>query len=285
MSGLQDVAAIIGIAEASFRSISSLYDFLKSLKDIPKEVSFLEQETRVLQKCLAGLDILKTADEQTRATVKHIGLPQAVENCALACSDLQKSLGKWAGSPTLNLRSKIQYRWHRKAIESVRTAIEAAKQTAILSIQITQLSIQLRHQMSDEGILSGAVLEPLPDSHQAAQDSLTPARTPATMNSSARRHDPTANPPVERTQQAAPVERTQQAAPVERNQALQYKVWQKMEGVTAGRGSEDNRIGMSEELARFLAEKAASMGLQDLGAVKLDEEVKRTDVGMHGHRC
>jgi hypothetical protein len=139
MSGLQEVSALIGVAEVAFRSISSLYGFVKDLKNVPVEFEGLQQETAILQQCLSELRLLDGADEETRQTLKRIGLPQAVTHCGSACARLEKDLCKWTSYPTTSLRFKIHFKWKKKEIEGTITKIGLAKQTAILTVVITQL--------------------------------------------------------------------------------------------------------------------------------------------------
>ncbi|KAH8676433.1 hypothetical protein BGZ60DRAFT_562108 [Tricladium varicosporioides] len=144
MAGLQEVAAIIGVAEVAFRSISSLYDFFRNLKHVPKEIEAISRETRALQQCLSDLGFLLHADKETHAAVRRTGLPQAITNCGEACTKLRGLLYKWTATSKYNLLARIQFQWDRRLIDNVISEIGNAKQTAILSVVITQMSTQLR---------------------------------------------------------------------------------------------------------------------------------------------
>lgn len=139
MSGLQEIAAIIGVAEVSFRSICSLYEFFKDLKNVPKEIEAIRGETFALQQCLSELRYLQDVDEKIHAAVRRTGLSQAVTNCGEACAKLYELLYKWAATSKYNLLDRIQFRWDRKVINNVITQISNVKQTAILSVVVTQM--------------------------------------------------------------------------------------------------------------------------------------------------
>ena len=139
MSGFQEIAAIIGIAELSFRSISSLYDFVSGLKYVPKELERIQSETSILVQSLSALEFLSSADSDTHAIVERVGLPRAVANCGDACQTLHNALAKWNKPGQRSVASKVQYRLHRKTIDAVLAQISFAKQTTILCVVITQL--------------------------------------------------------------------------------------------------------------------------------------------------
>ena len=139
MSGLQEIAAIVGIAELSIRSISSLYEFVSSLKHVPKELRRLQSEISTLVQSFSALDYLDSADSETKAIVQRVGLPAAIASCGGACQALQQDLLKWTKAGQQSLTSRIQVRLHKKAIESLLAHIDFAKQTTILCVVITQL--------------------------------------------------------------------------------------------------------------------------------------------------
>ena len=139
MSGLQEIAAVIGIADAAFRSICSLYDYARDLKNAPKEIKTILNETSTLRLCLEELRILNSADEEVQATVRRIGLRRAVVDCGDACAEIHIYLEKWVGAKTETLKARIHYRRHKKAIESAIDEIVIAKQTTILALLIVQL--------------------------------------------------------------------------------------------------------------------------------------------------
>ena len=143
MSGLQELAAIIGITEAAFRSISSLYSFVKDLQNAPREIQTLRDETSSLnQSLLTLLKAVSRADIDVQTIAGDIGLPNAIHRCGKACVQLQSQLHAWTQSGPDALLARLQFRRHKKDIQSVVTEINAAKQTAILTVVITQLYVQ-----------------------------------------------------------------------------------------------------------------------------------------------
>ena len=142
MSGLQEVAAIVGIAEVSFRSILSLYEFVRELKHVPKEIERLRSEMSILTRSLSALSSFLVADSDAQSICQKIGLQEAIARCSEACRSLQEDLERWILPGGRTLRTKIQFRLHRKAIDAVLAQISFAKQTTILSVVVTQLSVQ-----------------------------------------------------------------------------------------------------------------------------------------------
>lgn len=140
MSGLQELAAIIGIAETAFRSISSLYCFLKDLEHAPKEIESLLSEAYALNGTLSALlEALASADICTRSVALRIGLPRAIERCGQACKQLETRLSRWIQVKDYSWVARVQIRRHKKEIESVVADINVAKQTTILTVVVTQL--------------------------------------------------------------------------------------------------------------------------------------------------
>lgn len=142
MSGLQEIAAIIGITEAAFRSISSLYNFVKDLQNAPREIQILREETACLNQSLFTLlKAYSSADIDIQAIASDIGLPNAIHRCGKACAELQRKLHVWTQSVLDTWLAKLQFRRHKKDIRSVVAEIDAAKQTTILTVVITQLYV------------------------------------------------------------------------------------------------------------------------------------------------
>lgn len=78
MSGLQELAAIVGITEATFRSISFLYNFLKGLQHAPREIETLRDEAASLNQTLYTLlKAVAVADIDILTRARDIGLPKA----------------------------------------------------------------------------------------------------------------------------------------------------------------------------------------------------------------
>jgi len=87
-------------------------------------------------------------DVQTLAC--DIGLPNAVNRCGKACAHLRTSLDHWTRSDPHSWVGKFQFRRHKKEIQSVAAEISIARQTTILTVVVTQLSIQLKRPVSEE---------------------------------------------------------------------------------------------------------------------------------------
>jgi hypothetical protein len=139
MSGFETIAAIIGVADVSFRCISSLYNAISDLQDVPKEIESLKNETAALQECLSQLAFLEKADDETRAIIQKFGLPTAVTNCGQACGQLLNHISNWISSPKQSISAKIRFLTNKKKIRSVLDDINTAKQTTILTVVVTSL--------------------------------------------------------------------------------------------------------------------------------------------------
>lgn len=139
MSGLQEIAAILGIAESTFRSISKLYAFLAELKHVPFEIERLREETETLKRTLLSLSFLQFADEDTRRLVQRIGLPATVGRCNVSCDKLYQYFHGPVSTDRFSWRFRFQFLRHKKAVEGVLAEIYVAKQTTILTIVVTQL--------------------------------------------------------------------------------------------------------------------------------------------------
>jgi hypothetical protein len=141
MAGLQEAAAVVGILELSFRSICTLYDFLKELKEVPQQIERLLSEVTALKNILAALEYLQRADLRTQAIIARFDTPAALGNCAHSCAILQSDIRKWTRSGHHSLRAKVQVRWHKKSIEARVSHIAETKQTTLLSIAALQLYV------------------------------------------------------------------------------------------------------------------------------------------------
>lgn len=139
MSGLQEVAAIIGIAELSLRSISALYDLVGELKTVPQEIARIQNESSTLTQSLLALEHIIADNGEAKAIVQRIGLPTAIRNCGEACERLRDDIVRWTSSGGHSVRSKLQFRLHKKTIHNTLAQISFAKQTTILCVTITQL--------------------------------------------------------------------------------------------------------------------------------------------------
>jgi hypothetical protein len=139
MSGLETVAAVIGISDAALRAISLFYETIDDLKKAPRDIQVLKSEIGGLQECLLQLKRLSTQDEKALSTIKNFGLRDIVDNCAGACETLRTAIQKWSGPGVNDLWSRFQFVLNKKDIEKARDITSNAKQTTILAVVITQL--------------------------------------------------------------------------------------------------------------------------------------------------
>lgn len=139
MAGLQELAAVIGIAEVAFRAISSLYDFVKDLQDVPLEIERIKAETSTLDQTLRYLSSLDATHIELCEISERTGLARAVNRCGAACDRLLRDLYRWTTNSRRNTISKIQFRLHRRAFQQVISEIDAAKQTTILALGVAQM--------------------------------------------------------------------------------------------------------------------------------------------------
>ena len=140
MAALQEVGAVFGLAELAFRSISSLYEFLSSLKNCPKEVEKIRKEIETLFSSLIALKALITASPETLGTVlSRSGLEDAINDCGEACVKTHEALADWTKAGSEAIASRLRIRWHRESILGLISDISRTKQTTILAISVAQL--------------------------------------------------------------------------------------------------------------------------------------------------
>lgn len=139
MAGLQELAAVVGIAEVGCRSISMLYAFLKDLREVPREVENIRIETSTLDQILSTLSRLASTNNDVLSFMDRVGLVQAVNRCGVACDRLRGCLPDPGQYESRRWLSRIQFRMHKKTLDATAAEISVAKQTAILSIVVTQL--------------------------------------------------------------------------------------------------------------------------------------------------
>jgi hypothetical protein len=139
MSGFETIAALIGVADVSVRSISALYNAIQDIRSAPKEIESLAAELHVLQQCLFQLRFLEKADSNTRAATRDFGLPTAIRLCGEACAALHRHLPEPKSNRSLTLHSRIRFYFSKTEIRNVLENINSAKQTTILTVVTTQL--------------------------------------------------------------------------------------------------------------------------------------------------
>jgi hypothetical protein len=139
MAGFESIAAILGVADVTFRSISSIYNLVQDQKQAPKEIEALRKEIRILQGSLVRLESLDGADATIRATVKSIGLPEAITACGQSCEALERHLPKLILSRRVDFWARTRFVFHKREIQSVLNDINTAKITTILTLEVINL--------------------------------------------------------------------------------------------------------------------------------------------------
>lgn len=140
MTGLESVAAALGIVDVGLRSVSLLYDSIKELRSAPKVIAGLKKEIEALGKCLTGLEeLLKPADDSINALVQRFGLPEAVKSCADACNILHEYISKRATTQDLSIRARLHFLVRRKDIMEAVGDISTAKGTTTLTVAMATL--------------------------------------------------------------------------------------------------------------------------------------------------
>lgn len=108
MSGLESVAAIIGITDAAFRRISLLYKTFEDWKTVPREVQNLKRELSGLHHRLPQLRELNTTDEKTLSAIKGFELQEVLEWCTEACEPLRVVTQTSPASTSQDWRVRLQ---------------------------------------------------------------------------------------------------------------------------------------------------------------------------------
>lgn len=139
MTGIQEVAAILGMAEVGLRSISCLYNLVKGLQNVPVEIETIRVEILTLDRTLSMLASLTRTNDDLLQCADRVGLPDAVNRCGRACDRLRMELDSCAHYGKHSMFTRLQFRVHRKSIECVLADINIAKQTTTLTVVVTQL--------------------------------------------------------------------------------------------------------------------------------------------------
>jgi hypothetical protein len=137
MSGFGEIAAATGVADVAIRSIISLYDYVQDLKDVPKEVDRIKNESLTVMQCLQSLQRLLSTNPKASSEMEKIGVDIVVNQCGEACGKLENDLHKWTKSGKEALWSRVQVRRHKAKIERVTAQISVCKSTLTLAIGIT----------------------------------------------------------------------------------------------------------------------------------------------------
>ncbi|KAK4893349.1 hypothetical protein LTR27_008245 [Elasticomyces elasticus] len=111
MSGVGEIASVIGLTDVGVKGIHGLHNLIRDLRNVPDELRQLHGETASLQAKLAQLDFLKGEDDNVSAEVAAVGIDAAIEACGMACENFRKQIQGWVRSepPTLRERSLISF--------------------------------------------------------------------------------------------------------------------------------------------------------------------------------
>jgi hypothetical protein len=139
MSGLETAAAVIGVTDVAIKGIVGLYEFIDGLRDAPKRVQTIQQQTLALTQSLEGLKFLDDASEEVKNEVKSIGLPTSVNECGAACDALRQDLEKWTKSGADKWWSRLDVLRHRKKIDYYLAKISTAKGTITVAVGVANL--------------------------------------------------------------------------------------------------------------------------------------------------
>lgn len=136
MSGFQEVAAAIGVAEVALRSILKVYEFLCDLHDAPATIVRLSNELSELTGCFTALSS-RPLDRTAREALADLNLSQIISRCGTTCTKLQADLSHWAKSGQEHLYTRLRFRLNRSRIQGVTEQITVAKQTLTLAVTIS----------------------------------------------------------------------------------------------------------------------------------------------------
>lgn len=141
MSGLQEIAAIIGVAEVSIRGISRLHKLLKDLKNAPKEIETLREETSGLYQTLSALQglIEKSNVDDIGPLAQELRLISSLNRCGQACTKLQSSLPPINATEARTLLGRVKSFRRKKSIENVVDEIQRTQKIVLLTISVTNL--------------------------------------------------------------------------------------------------------------------------------------------------
>ncbi|KAK5728136.1 hypothetical protein LTR17_012144 [Elasticomyces elasticus] len=140
MSGLEVVAAVVGITDVAVRSISTTYNTVKAVQDAPTAIAKLSRETEAVVRILPGLKVLESASGHVQQLVKNVGLAEAVNECGRSCESLNGDLEKWTKSGD-RLVTKLRFVSHKARVERCCADVHTAKGTVVLAVSIASLAV------------------------------------------------------------------------------------------------------------------------------------------------
>ncbi|KAK3628664.1 hypothetical protein LTR56_018479 [Elasticomyces elasticus] len=140
MSGLEVIAAVLGITDVALRSISTTYNTVKAVKDAPTTIAKLSRETGAVIHILPGLEGLQDASGETQEMVRRVGVAEAVNECGKSCASLNEDLVKWTKSGD-SLVAKLRFVSRKAQVERCCADMHTAKGTVVLAVSMATLAL------------------------------------------------------------------------------------------------------------------------------------------------
>lgn len=139
MSGFEAVAAALGVAELTLRSISQVYEFTRYIEDAPSSVRRLNAELCDLNNCLSELASLSIAGSPAHPVSKRLSLLKSVNKCGETCSSLKTNLQRWTEGGSETIASRLRVRINKNQIESALGEISETKNKLHFAVAIASL--------------------------------------------------------------------------------------------------------------------------------------------------
>ncbi|KAK5679488.1 hypothetical protein LTS10_008306 [Elasticomyces elasticus] len=79
MSGVGEIASVIGLTDIGVKGIRGLHNLIRDLRNVPEDLQRLHEETASLQDRLAQLEFLKEKDQVVSAEVAAVGIEWKIE--------------------------------------------------------------------------------------------------------------------------------------------------------------------------------------------------------------
>ncbi|KAI4620644.1 uncharacterized protein J4E87_006969 [Alternaria ethzedia] len=126
MSVIGEAAAIIGITDVAVKSIKGLYEFLRAIKDAPRDIVLIRVDVQGLQAKLSDLEFLSKADARTVDEVKETGIAKVINDCGTQCDEFEKLVGKWIKHDDKSWRDKLRVALNQSRIQKYKAVLWSA---------------------------------------------------------------------------------------------------------------------------------------------------------------
>ncbi|KAK5692083.1 hypothetical protein LTR97_011256 [Elasticomyces elasticus] len=143
MSGVGEIASIVGLTDVALKGVHGLYNLIRDLRNVPEELQGLYDETASLQDKIARLEFLKGKDQAVSAEVAAVGIDAAIEKCETACEDFRKRIQGWVKSESPTLRERVRVLMHKSEIKRLTFTLWSTERRLEGAISI--LTLQLVH--------------------------------------------------------------------------------------------------------------------------------------------